>query len=760
MAGDYMVDSSFAELQLELFRAQKKIEQLEKSLAETSISLHTDTPETETGTGEDRQNYRDLYENANDILYTMDLDGYFTSANKTALRIYGYSSEEFLALNYEKIVDPAYTHLAKKSITEKVENHSSSTTIELLTRTRQGNPVWVEVSTRLIKKDNITIGIQGIARDISERKKSEKELHESQIRFKEIADLLPGIICEMDMTLNLTYVNQMGFDVFGYTGEDFENGICVRDLVSNEHLGKFEDTVKILVVGGYSAPSVYALCRKDKSLVHALLSSAAIVRDGKICGIRTCFFDISDRVLAEEKLRLSEERFRSIYSESPIGIALSSPDGFLFDMNSSFRTLFKFSDTDYLQLSLFKILGLDKKLVFVLQSGKSVNCETELLVNDGEKSGKRFFDWYVTPVNSSGTEPSVYLVQVQDITGNKEAQNSRIKEEQQATARAEMLVAGLKRELREKASFYNMVSRSSQMIKIFDSIPEIAEAMVTVLISGDSGTGKELIARSLHELSSRKDNPFIAINCSALPDTLLESELFGYKAGAFTDAKKDKPGKFSLAEGGTIFLDEIGDISPAMQVRLLRVLQEKVFEPLGGTKPVKANVRVIAATNKSLSGMVKSGEFREDLYYRINVISINLPPLRERRCDIPLLAEHFIQRCNDRYGKSISGISHEATGVLLSYDFPGNIRELENVIEHAFIFCKDAYVELKHLPEALRNHGCGDQKNLSGIRDFEELERMYLKCILEESGGNKLQAAKRLGIHKTTLFRKLRHLGI
>jgi transcriptional regulator with PAS, ATPase and Fis domain len=281
------------------------------------------------------------------------------------------------------------------------------------------------------------------------------------------------------------------------------------------------------------------------------------------------------------------------------------------------------------------------------------------------------------------------------------------------------------------------------------------------LIYGDSGTGKELIAHSLHELSSRKEKPFIAINCSALPDTLLESELFGYKAGAFTDAKKDKSGKFAQAEGGTMFLDEIGDISIAMQVKLLRVLQERVYEPLGATSPVKANVRVIAATNKDIKEMVNNGTFREDLYYRINVITISLPNLNERRCDIPILCEHFIDRYNFRYNKAVKEISKDAMEIILSYNFPGNIRELENVIEHAFIFCKESVIEPRHLPMALKNI---DEKevgqDLSSIGNFEELEKMFIKSIITECNGDKNRAALRLGVHRATLFRKIRQYGL
>jgi transcriptional regulator with PAS, ATPase and Fis domain len=242
---------------------------------------------------------------------------------------------------------------------------------------------------------------------------------------------------------------------------------------------------------------------------------------------------------------------------------------------------------------------------------------------------------------------------------------------------------------------------------------------------------------------------------------LLESELFGYKAGAFTDAKKDKPGTFSRADGGTIFLDEIGDISPAMQVKLLRVIQEKTFEPLGATEQAKVDVRIIAATNKDLGEQVKKGEFREDLFYRINVLVIKLPPLRDRRCDIPVLCDHFIGRFNSRYNKDIKGVSPEAERLLLAHDFPGNIRELENIIEHAFVFCKDPVIGVSHLPAQLRGSGAAATlQSLSHIKDLDELEKLYLQSVLKETGGSKIKAAERLGIHKATLFRKLHKLGL
>ncbi len=247
-----------------------------------------------------------------------------------------------------------------------------------------------------------------------------------------------------------------------------------------------------------------------------------------------------------------------------------------------------------------------------------------------------------------------------------------------------------------------IIGNSKEIQKVMDMISRVAFSSATVLITGESGTGKELVARAIHGHSRRRSKRFVAINCGALPDTLLESELFGYKAGAFTDAKRDKPGRFAIAEGGTILLDEIGDISPAMQARLLRVLQERVYEPLGSVEPVRADVRIIAATAKDLHRLVAEGKFREDLFYRIHVVRLELPALRERREDIPLLVDHFIARFNRIQGRDIAGVSEDVLAALMRHDFPGNVRELENVIEHAFVLCRGPLIERRHLPPHLR----------------------------------------------------------
>jgi transcriptional regulator with PAS, ATPase and Fis domain len=315
------------------------------------------------------------------------------------------------------------------------------------------------------------------------------------------------------------------------------------------------------------------------------------------------------------------------------------------------------------------------------------------------------------------------------------------------------VVEELQRQARAQDSFSNIIGRSAAMRDLFELLPIVAASDSSVLLEGASGTGKELVARAIHDLSRRSAHPFLAVNCAALPDTLLESELFGYKAGAFTDAKKDKPGRFALARGGTILLDEIGDISAALQARLLRVLQERVYEPLGAVQPVKADVRVITATNKDLRQLVREGRFREDLFYRVHIVRLELPRLRDRREDIPLLVDDFIARFNRLQGRDIAGVSDQVLARLMDHDFPGNVRELENVIEHAFVLCRGPLIEVPHLPPHLR--GGADESTPPG-RSLAAFEALHIRDAIKRHGGNRAAAARELGIASSTLFRKVK----
>ena len=324
------------------------------------------------------------------------------------------------------------------------------------------------------------------------------------------------------------------------------------------------------------------------------------------------------------------------------------------------------------------------------------------------------------------------------------------------------LVEQLRKELKGRHQLGDLLTRSPSMQRIFEIAPQLAASGSTVLICGETGTGKELLARAIHNTSPRQEKPFVAVNCGALPDNLLESELFGYKAGAFTGANRDKPGRFAMADGGTLMLDEVGEISQALQIRLLRVLQEKTFEPLGATQSTSVDVRIIAATNRDLAERVKTGAFRQDLYYRINVVQIDLPPLRSRKEDIPLLAEHFVDRFNRIQGKSVAGVSPAAMSLLMAHDYPGNVRELENMIEHAFVMCSEGWIEPAHLPgEFIKAPAAAAAKQSGGLKEaVASMEMQIIDDALKRNNYSRKAAARELGIDKSTLFRKMKALGL
>jgi PAS domain S-box-containing protein len=314
----------------------------------------------------------------------------------------------------------------------------------------------------------------------------------------------------------------------------------------------------------------------------------------------------------------------------------------------------------------------------------------------------------------------------------------------------------LRESLDRKRGLDDIVSVNAEMHRLIALIPDIAESECNVLIEGPSGCGKELVAQVIHNLSPRRYGPYIKLNCAALPAPLLESELFGYEKGAFTDAKRAKPGQFSLASGGTLLLDEIGEMDVALQVKLLRVLNNGEYQPLGSTKTLRTDARIIAATNAGLKDEVASGRFREDLYYRINVVNVVVPPLRERPDDIPLLVNHFLRVYATRRKKPITKVSPGALSALRKYDFPGNVRELENAIEHAFVMCHEDEIRVEHLPA----HITDQSEAVSGIVNGASNEKQVILEALQRHHGNRTKAAVELGVHRSTLWRKLKSYGI
>lgn len=318
----------------------------------------------------------------------------------------------------------------------------------------------------------------------------------------------------------------------------------------------------------------------------------------------------------------------------------------------------------------------------------------------------------------------------------------------------------LRQRISTNNSFENIIGKSEAMQSVFELIEHVADTNSNILITGRSGTGKELAAKAIHQKGPRKDQIFLPVNCGAIPENLIESELFGHKKGSFTGATEDKLGLFKVADGGTLFLDEIGELPLNMQVKLLRALEERQFIPVGGIKPVKTNVRIISATNQDLLEKVRKGEFREDLYYRLNVIELKLPPLHDRRDDIPLLVSHFVEKICNEMGKKVVSVDNESMRALIAYEWPGGVRELENVIERAVIFARDGIIRMKDLSEPLR--GGGENFDFpDALKDaVKNFERSHIKNVIRKYDYNKDEAAKALAIGLSSLYRKMEELNI
>jgi len=386
-------------------------------------------------------------------------------------------------------------------------------------------------------------------------------------------------------------------------------------------------------------------------------------------------------------------------------------------------------------------------------------CEDNCLLERTLQTGEEAIDVPVRILNSSGRRIpiSISTAVLRDDDGGVLGAVE--------TFRDLSTIEVLRKELQKSYSFEDIISKAPAMKKLFAILPDVAESESTVLLQGPSGSGKELFARAVHNLSPRKDKPYIVINCGTLPSNLFESELFGYIKGAFTDAKRDKPGKISLAEGGTVFFDEVGDLPPQTQVKLLRLLQHHEYEPVGGLEAIKADIRIVAATNRDLKRMVAKGRFRDDLYFRLAVIRFEIPALKERREDIPYLVDHFIHRFNAKKGKKLMGVSPRAMEVLMRHDYPGNVRELENTIEYGYAVCRGRIIQYQHLPIELQTSEQqteplqAKKSSTHPVQKFID-EETAIRSALDRFKGNRSKVSRELGIDRTTLWRKMRRYGI
>jgi PAS domain S-box-containing protein len=488
--------------------------------------------------------------------------------------------------------------------------------------------------------------------------------------------------------------------------------------------------------------------RDDDAIEIAVNTSPLRGSDGAPVGSVVVFRNLNE--MMEMAIRLTElsreivrekERSEAIINSIADGVFTLSPDMTVTSFNRSAERITGYRAEEVLGKpcrSVFKSRGCDETCPVrrMLLTGKPLaGIEMEITAKDGSK----------VPVSMS---TAVLLDEVGDVVGAVE------------TFRDLSRVKILTDELRGRYSFRNIIGKSHKMQDVYKLIQSVARANVTVLIQGDTGTGKELVAKAIHYESPRATKPFVAVNCSALPEALLESELFGHVRGAFTGAISDRKGRFEMAAGGTLLLDEVSEMSHGIQVKLLRVLETKQFERVGDSRTRDVDIRVLCASNRNLKELAATGGFRQDLYYRINVVTVGLPPLRDRDEDIPLLVDHFVQRFRTETGKPVEAVSQEAMDLMIDYPWPGNVRELENAIGHAFVHCSGEVILPEHLPQDLLGGPAGPGSAPMSLGSLEDMERSAIAGMLKRCKGNRSLAAQRLGIGRSSLWRKIKKYGL
>ncbi len=577
----------------------------------------------------------------------------------------------------------------------------------------------------------------GTGQDITERKVAEQKIRDSEERFRAVFEnSSDGLLVVDPKALKLVLWNRKLCDMLGYCGEELK-GMGVPDLHRAEDLSRVQSDFEKLNSGHTPCFKDVAFRRKDGDVFYADITTAQIKAGGKGL-ILGALRDITERKRTEDELNRYKGNLEAIFRSVREAIISVGLDLGVTEVNEAAKAICGIERSD-IGARLDAVAGGDcafkciDALEETVRSEKPVEAFRLECGRAGRPRQTVTLNTYPL-IDASGAFTGAVLV-VSD----------------------ETRIVDLETDLGERGQLHNIIGKSGKIKEIFRLIESLADIDTTVLITGESGTGKELVAEALHYTGIRSAKPLIKVNCSAIPEDLLESELFGHVKGAFTGAVRDRVGRFELASGGTVFLDEIGDISPGTQLRLLRVIQEKEFERLGDSRTIKMDVRVIAATNRDLAEKVRKGEFREDLYYRLKVVELAIPPLRERLDDLPLLEDHFMAKFSRKFKKRIKGLSPEIQKLFMNYPWPGNVRELEHAFERAFIVCPGGAITVNDLPQSMREYPvAGTQLRAHDRAD----ERELIENTLKDTGWNKKKAAKRLCVSRTTLYRKLEKYGL
>jgi len=682
-----------------------------------------------------QDDYRTLCEKSLAGIYVIQ-KGRFSYVSSGLCNALGYESpEELIGKSFWEVIHPDDRGLVKLSTESQQAPGLGNWPIVRILK-KDGTILWVRVegSTTAYRGRPASVGH---LIDLTPFKKIEKSLRDSLERYQTIVNEVQDTVAEVDLKGNITFANKAICRNSGHSREEEFIGMNYRSYMDEETAKFVYQAFNKVFRTGIGNNIVYEIIATEgrRRIVE---DSVSLIRDadGMITGFRTVSRDITDRRAAERELAEHRSRLEAIFRSVKDAIVTVDPELSVIEANKSTEAICGIAVKEIAGKTFSQCLNhCSKSCSEVLR----LTLEKKMTIKEYRvECGHQQRHQQTVSVSSSplldpeGKFMGAVLV-IRDIT----------------------LLRDLERELRERHQFQSIIGRSKKMQDIYRLLEDLANLETTVLITGESGTGKELVARALHYSGQRAFKPFVTVNCSALAENLLESELFGHVKGAFTGAIKDKQGRFQAASGGTILLDEIGDISPLIQLKLLRVLQEKEFERVGESVPQRVDVRVIASTNKNLIEKVRKGEFRQDLYYRLKVVEVSLPPLRERLEDLPLLVDHFCHSFNERFKKNIEGISNDAPGKFMDYTWPGNVRELEHVMEHAFVLCHGGVITLEHLPSEIRDYGRPERIAAQEARTHGSNGAQEILNALNKTHWNKTKAARLLGISRRTIYRKI-----
>jgi len=696
----------------------------------------TDTPAYRGYTGHLNPADLNILSERLDIPFFIIQSGILVFVSRLLSDILGYDSPN-------ELVDKAFSEMIHQEdrgfvlkMMRRTENHQPGSRQPVRIFKKDGSFLWALIRYHAVLYRGEPSHM-GYFTDVTSMKASEKSLQEDLEKYRTIFNEVADGVCEIDLRGNFTLINHAGARIWGIPAEELL-GRNSRDYVDDktaEYL--FQSYYNVYKTGTPGKQIIYDAVRRDGKR-RVIDDSVSLIRDkdGTITGFRIVSRDITERRMAALKMQDHRMRLEAIFRSVKDAIITVDKEMRVIEANMPVEEI--------CGTRVEQIVG---GVFTEYPHGCSKSCREVLQQTiDKETTIKE----YHIECNRRDRHQQVVSVSSSPLLDRRHNATGAV-----LVIRDVTLLRDLERELRERHQFQRIIGKSKKMQDIYNLLEELANLDTTILVTGESGTGKDLIAKALHYSGHRAFKPFISVNCSALAESLLESELFGHVRGAFTGAISDKPGRFEAADGGTILLDEIGDISPLIQLKLLRVLQEKEFERVGESIPRKVDVRVIACTNKDLKEKVRRGEFREDLYYRLKVMELNVPPLRERSEDMPLLIDHFCAVFNQKFNRDIEGVSSEALRKLMDYHWPGNVRELEHVMERAFILCHGKAIALKHIPFEIKNY----EKTGHAVPSSKSLKPpMHVQDILhalEKAQWNKTRAAHLLGISRRTLYRKL-----